>query len=88
MERQWDHPPRGDPYHGAQLTYQIHTAATASISIYDSTGRRMDSINPGNPGEGSHSIQLDTSRYPAGIYMVELRIEGEPAATTRMAVVR
>jgi len=72
----------------AQLTYQIHTAATASISIYDSTGRRIHSTAAMNLNPGSHSIQLDTSGYPAGIYMVELRLAGEPAGTARMAVVR
>ena len=34
------------------------------------------------------TLRLDPSRCPAGIYMVELRLAGEPAGTTRMAVVR
>ncbi len=72
----------------AQLTYRIHSAATASISIYDSTGRLIHSTATMNLNPGSHSIQLDTSSYPAGIYMVELRVAGEPAGTARMVVVR
>ena len=72
----------------AQLTYQTNTEAAASISVYDSTGRRIHSTAAMNLNPGSHSIQLDTSGYPAGIYMVELRLAGEPAGTARMAVVR
>ena len=51
----------------AALTYQISAPAAASISVNDSTGRLIHSTATMNLNPGSHSIQLDTYSYPAGI---------------------
>ena len=70
----YPNPARGS----TDLQLTLPTTATAELRVYDLHGRTV--ANPGMDSPlpaGTSSLRLDTSSWPAGVYIVRLQQEGE-----------
>ncbi|RMF02115.1 MAG: T9SS C-terminal target domain-containing protein [Bacteroidetes bacterium] len=66
-----------------QLTVEIYEtfdASDVSLEIFSVSGKRMASIPV---AEGAKNVQFDMSIYPAGAYLVQLRLDETPIRTMR-----
>ncbi|MBN1433872.1 VCBS repeat-containing protein [Candidatus Fermentibacterales bacterium] len=57
--------------------------ATASLGVYDLSGRLVEVLFDGEAMAGALSCQLDGSRLPAGVYLARLQA-GDQSATARL----
>jgi len=58
----------------ALITYQLSSSSDVSISIFDGTGQKMQTIVNEKVAAGSHTVTWDTSSYTPGLYYY--RLEG------------
>jgi len=62
------------------LKYQLPKTMKIRIALYDLSGREMALVEDGEKTAGTHTIQLDISDAPAGLYLARL----ETDATSRV----
>jgi len=62
------------------LKYQLPKTMKIRIALYDLSGREMALVEDGDKTAGTHTIQLDISDAPAGLYFARL----ETDATSRV----
>jgi hypothetical protein len=60
--------------HQAFITYRLSSASEVSISIFDSTGKKVQTILNEKAAAGEHTVTWDTSAYQPGLYYY--RLEG------------
>ncbi len=77
----------GAPTRGAlTVAFTLPADAPATLELLDTQGRRLQTLELGIPGAGTHEARLDGERVPgSGVYFVRLRSAGR--ALTRRAVV-
>ena len=71
----------------ATISVAMASAGPARLALYDALGREVAVAWDGAMAVGRHSVPLDTSRLPAGIYVLRLAT-GAETATQRLTVVR
>ena len=72
-----------------RLEVTFHAPAqTLVLRVFDVLGREVASRRVNGFGAGLHRERFDTSGWPSGVYVVQLRAAGATAAATRVAVVR
>jgi hypothetical protein len=74
-------PTRGQTW----LDFELPEAADVRMEAFDALGRLMGSWHPGQRSTGAHVIPLDTSRWPAGVYVVRVAA-GRWRLATRVVV--
>jgi PKD repeat protein len=67
-----------------QLTFELGSATSVTISAYDVSGRRVASIHSGMVAQGS-SVTWDVSALSNGVYLV--RVFGEALDVSRRVIV-
>jgi hypothetical protein len=67
------------------LNLKLEKAGNISISILNQVGQGVYTTNPGRLEEGQHTIKLDVSHLPAGIYYCVVKTNGQ--SLTRKLVV-
>lgn len=78
---------------GSMIRCELPTAARARLEVYTVDGRQIALLHDGALGAGEHIISwngLDThgQQAAAGIYYARLLLNGQPAATQRIVIVR
>ncbi|MBL0308657.1 MAG: DUF1501 domain-containing protein [Bacteroidetes bacterium] len=65
---------------------EFHTnGGNILITLFDETGREIQTVTNGNYPSGTHQVELDTRHLQKGIYLYTLR-QGEQRVTRRMLV--
>jgi hypothetical protein len=64
------------------------SSTTVRLVLYDVLGRRVRTIEDGPQRPGRRQLQLDTSRLASGTYFYRLSVDGAPAKTRKLTVVR
>ena len=72
----------------ATVQYTLDAAARVSITVIDVLGRRMQHIADAPQSEGAHTMMLDASTLPNGLYFVALDVEGAGRAVQKIVVTR
>jgi hypothetical protein len=84
-------PPRPNPARDA-VAFEVDLAAPAAVGavVYDVLGRAVLEVTPRPLAAGRQSVRVPTAALPAGVYVVRLAAEGEPAlrAARTVTVVR
>jgi len=82
-------PPAPNPTSGrTTLTFGVKDATEAQIVLYNVLGQRVKTLYEGSPrAEQSRTLTFDTSGLPSGVYILQLRAEGQ-TRTQRLTVVR
>jgi hypothetical protein len=71
----------------ATLTYSIGTTRELRIDLFSLDGKLLQNLFQGAESSGFHQLPVDTSKLPAGTYLV--RLQSDNAVTTqRLAVVK
>ncbi len=77
-----------NPVHeSATVTFELERPSVARLTVYDMLGRQRRVLNAGHRSAGVHSLDLDTSALPAGIYLLGVETAGDRQSRV-MTVVR
>ena len=71
-----------------RVNYSNPIGSQASIDIYDLFGRRTAHHNLGYIESGEHVVNLDSSGYPEGIYIVRLTSESQITSIGKLVICR
>ena len=71
----------------ATLTFHLDAAGPARLVLLDALGRTVAVLADGEQAAGEHTVRVDTSRLPAGVYVARLDAGGDVRAQ-RLTVVR
>jgi hypothetical protein len=69
------------------LRYSLPHASDINISVFDASGRRIETLKQGYTLAGEGEIAWNASRVPAGVYFVRLSACGS-SCTERVVIVR
>lgn len=69
-------PVQGD----ANISFESSHPAEVTLAILDLTGRKVASVNKGQMGSGTHTLQFSTSHLAPGIYIYELTVGNDMTA--------
>ncbi|MEA3312542.1 MAG: T9SS type A sorting domain-containing protein, partial [candidate division WOR-3 bacterium] len=69
------------------LRYLLPHASDINISVFDASGRRIETLKQGHTLAGSDEIAWNASRVSAGVYFVRLSACGS-SCTERVVIVR
>jgi hypothetical protein len=61
----------------ANLTYNLDKAGKVGITIFNSRGQKVRSIDPGLRNAGRNELALGLSGIPAGLYICSLNVSGQ-----------
>ncbi len=56
-----------------KLTYQLEETSYVDISLYDNTGKLIETYNKGTYMAGSHAFTADVTKLPAGFYSIVIK---------------
>ncbi|MEM8600144.1 MAG: PKD domain-containing protein [Bacteroidota bacterium] len=79
----YPNPTRG----AATVDVALPEAADVRAEVYDLLGRRVVTLHDGPLTAGTHALELDTARLPAGVYVVRA-VTPDATLTRRVTVVR
>ena len=71
----------------ARVDFELDEAGSASLRLFDVTGREVAVLAEGDFAAAQHSASLNVSALASGVYVLRLEAGGE-IATARLAVVR
>ena len=68
----------------ARVRFDLPSAATVTVSVYDAVGRQVVRTDARTMGAGANRhVELSMARQPAGVYLVRLVAESDGTAQTR-----
>ncbi|MCD4700771.1 MAG: T9SS type A sorting domain-containing protein [Candidatus Aegiribacteria sp.] len=59
-------------YSSVYIEVSAHESSQIDISVYDISGRKIDTIHTGEVSEGNNSFTWDNEIFPQGLYMIRL----------------
>ena len=81
-------PPSPNPSRGrVALTFTLSVVGDARLRLYDVLGRHVLDLAGGPRVAGTHTVILEGSRLPAGLYLARLDAEGR-TLSTRVTILR
>ena len=69
------------------ISYQLESAQSVSLAVYDQLGRRVAILQSGNISSGSHQITFDASGLSSGVYFYRLKTESS-ILTKKMLLIK
>ena len=70
----------------AHIDYTLQQDGKVKLELYDLSGREVSILVRGVQQAGNHSIELNTSTLPPGIYVYVLKQEGQAAVSRKLMV--
>jgi len=67
------------------VSYELATEGEVNLSVYDISGRLVETLVSGEQTAGRHSVSWDSSAEATGVYL--LRLEAASEAITKRAVI-
>ena len=67
------------------VSYELATDGAVELSVYDLSGRLVETLVSGEQTAGRHSVSWDSSTSATGVYLLRLETDGE--AITKRAVI-
>ena len=61
-------------------------AGNVNITVFDITGRAVNSLEASELGSGSHALMWDVTEAPRGIYMARITSPGGSVTTRRIVI--
>jgi hypothetical protein len=78
---------RPNPVHGtASISYSVPRTGSASLKLYDVSGKLVSTLAQGDVLAGNHTARIDAAYLARGIYVLKLTSNG--SAATRKLVIR
>src|SRR5262249_49587104 len=80
--------PRPNPtYRNLIVAFALASAASASLSVHDISGRVVIEREVGSLGAGSHLLDLGGAALAPGVYVIRL-VQGENLRSTRVCITK
>ncbi|MBC7891781.1 MAG: CotH kinase family protein, partial [Sphingobacteriaceae bacterium] len=76
----WPNPTEG----GSRVRYELARPGFLRLSVYDGTGRRVQTLAEGQHQAGRHELDWVNTGLAPGLYMLELQAEGERAVRRKV----
>jgi hypothetical protein len=70
------------------ISYEIATDAHVAVSVYNMLGERVASLVDQHLTAGSYNVVFDARNLPTGIYLYELRVDGQPVYRKKALLVK
>lgn len=70
----------------SRLAFTLPRSGRVELGLYDALGRRVVDQQAGMLPAGPQTLEVNLGGVKAGLYMVRLSIEGQPAATRQLVV--
>ena len=70
----------------ATLAFSLTRAARAEMNVFDAVGRRVATVTSGVLPAGPQELRWEAGTAKAGLYLVRLVVDGQPAATRQVVV--
>ena len=70
------------------LEYSLREAADVSLAVYDVLGRKVATLVDGLQPAGVERVAFDASGLPTGLYISQLRVNGEVVGTQKVQLIR
>lgn len=83
LARSWPNPARS----GATVEYVLPGPCSVKVVLYDVRGREVATLEDGLKTDGTHRVEIDTSRLDSGVYLCRVTAGGVDA-TRKFVVVR
>lgn len=74
------------PGASAAVVFRLPVAGAVSLAVYDTAGRRVDTLAAGSHAAGRHSLSWDSTGVAPGVYLLRLETNGE--SLTRRVLIR
>ena len=71
----------------ATISFSISQFRSATITVYDITGRRLETLINTNLNPGNHSLDWNASNYPSGVYFIRMD-SGDFTQTQKVLLVK
>jgi beta-xylosidase len=55
-----------------QISYSLQEASDVTLTIYDITGRQVQTLMNKRQSAGKHTVKFDAQNYPSGVYLYRL----------------
>jgi hypothetical protein len=82
-------PNRPNPFNPrTSLTFELDRDADCTLTLFDARGRLVDRIDAGRRATGRHEAVYDAGRLASGMYFVQLLLDGRPADTRKISLIR
>lgn len=72
---------------GTSIPYELKSSGNVELSIYDISGRKIETLVNENQQAGSYTVNWDASKYASGTYLYQLRT-GDNLESKRMIHVK
>lgn len=72
----------------ADARVTLAAPATVALAVYDVLGRRVAHLAETDLAAGSHRLAVPTTALPAGVYVVRLSVDGQPAGVQTLSLAR
>jgi len=70
------------------IAYELETANTVALSVYDVTGKLIASQSEGSQSAGTHTISFNGSDLAAGVYYYSLQVGENSTSAMKMVIVK
>lgn len=78
---------RPNPFSGStDIRFTLERAASVSLDVYDTTGRRIATLANGPMASGEHMVTFETGSLAAGVYVYTLNVDGAVSSRQMMVV--
>lgn len=62
------------------FSFRTKSTADISIEVYDLHGRMIERVTNGVRPQGEHEVRWETGELPAGVYLAQVSMDGQPAS--------
>jgi len=77
-----------NPFTGkTTIYYKLDSDAKVELNVFNTTGQLVGRVNEGTMEKGTHSVQVNASDLPSGIYHYSITINGKTSNTKKMTIV-
>lgn len=70
------------------IEYELRQSANIELSIYDMTGREIKSLVSSNQGYGTYRVSFDASNLAGGVYLYNLKVNGEVIGVRKLVLIK
>ncbi|KXK49471.1 MAG: Peptidase S8 and S53, subtilisin, kexin, sedolisin [Chlorobi bacterium OLB5] len=70
------------------IKFQIPISGYVQINVFDITGREIEKMVNGYLHAGVYNMKFEASKLTSGVYFYELLINGKPASTKKMVLIK
>lgn len=78
-----------NPFRSATtIEYTLERAAEVEVVVYDVLGREVATLAKGAQAAGTAQVEWDATGLPTGLYIAQLRVNGEVVGVRKMQLIR